>query len=123
MIVQFLKLSVLSLLSALLLNACSTSSILSGDIFNGKSREQPRTPAGSVAYFCDNNAQFYVRMLNNASDAWVIYPDHEVNLPKQADGRYTNGTAVFTPSTEGATLTDGEKVNYTSCKAQVTTTK
>ena len=123
MIVQFLKLSVLSLLSALLLNACSTSSILSGDIFNGKSREQPRTPAGSVAYFCDNNAQFYVRMLNNASDAWVIYPDHEVSLPKQADGRYTNGTAVFTPSTEGATLTDGEKVNYTSCKAQVTTTK
>ena len=123
MIVKFLKLSVLSLLSALLLNACSTSSILSGDIFNGKSREQPRTPAGSVAYFCDNNAQFYVRMLNNASDAWVIYPDHEVNLPKQADGRYTNGTAVFTPSTEGATLTDGEKVNYTSCKAQVTTTK
>ena len=123
MIVKFLKLSVLSLLSVLLLNACSTSSILSGDIFNGKSREQPRTPAGSVAYFCDNNAQFYVRMLNNASDAWVIYPDHEVNLPKQADGRYTNGTAVFTPSTEGATLTDGEKVNYTSCKAQVTTTK
>ena len=123
MIVKILKLSVLSLLSALLLNACSTSSILSSDIFSGKTREQPRTPAGSVAYLCDNNAQFYVHMLNNASDAWIIYPDHEVNLPKQANGRYTNGTAVFTPSAEGATLTDGEKVNYTSCKAQVTNTK
>lgn len=102
----------------LILSACSTSNILSGDIFNGKVRELPRTPVGSVAYVCDNNAQFYVRMLNNGNDAWVIYPDHEVSLPKQADGRFTNGTAVFTPGADGATLTDGEKVNYTACKAQ-----
>ena len=103
---------------ALILNACSTSNLMDGDIFNGKAREMPRTPAGSVAYLCDNNAQFYVRFLNNGNDAWIIYRDHEVNLPKQADGRYTNGSAVFTPSMTGATLTDGEKVNFSDCKAQ-----
>ena len=123
MTIQFIKLSLLSIFGILLLNACSTNSILNGDIFNGKARELPRTPVGSTAYVCDNNAQFYVRMLNNGNDAWVIYPDHEVNLPKQADGRFTNGTAVFTPGADGATLTDGEKVNYTACKAQVSPSK
>lgn len=123
MIRQFVKLSLLSIFCMAILSACSTSSILSGDIFDGKARELPRTPVGSVSYICDNNAQFYVRMLNNGSDAWVIYPDHEVNLPKQADGRFTNGTAVFTPAADGATLTDGEKVNYTTCKAQVNPAK
>lgn len=96
---------------------------MDGDIFNGKARELPRTPVGSVSYLCDNNAQFYVRFLNNGNDAWIIYPDHEVNLPKQADGRYTNGTAVFTLSPTDATLTDGEKVNYSACKAQVQSKK
>ncbi len=120
---RFLKMSLLGIFTALLLNACSTSRFLSGDIFNGKARELPRTPVGSVAYLCDSNAQFYVRMLNNGNDAWIIYPDHEVDLPKQADGRFTNGTAVFTPSADSATLTDGEKVNYTSCKAQTNLAK
>ena len=116
--VQHLKLIAVSLVGSLVLAACSTSSLLSTDVFNGKAREQARTPVGSVAYVCDNNAQFYIRLLNNANDAWLIYTDHEVNLPKQADGRYTNGSAVFSPSADGATLTDGEKVNYTACKAQ-----
>lgn len=120
---QIIKSGFVSLFGILLLNACSTSNILSGDIFNGKARELPRTPAGSIAYVCDNNAQFYVRMLNNGNDAWVIYPDHEVSLPKQADGRFTNGTAVFTLDANGASLTDGEKVNYTACKAQVNPAK
>ena len=62
---------------------------------------------------------FGLGLLNNGNDAWIIYPDHEVNLPKQADGRYTNGTAVFSPTPADATLTDGEKVNYSACKAQV----
>lgn len=120
---QLLKLSLFGTCASLLLNACSTASLLDGDIFNGKARELPRTPAGSVAYLCDNNAQFYVRMLNNGNDAWLIYPDHEVNLPKQADGRYTNGTAVFTPSADSAALNDGEKVNYSNCKAQLNPAK
>lgn len=120
---RFLKMGLLSIFAVLLLNACSASRLLSGDIFNGKARELPRTPAGSVAYLCDSNAQFYVRMLNNGNDAWIIYPDHEVDFPKQTDGRFTNGTAVFTPSTDSATLTDGEKVNYTNCKTQTNLAK
>ena len=123
--VNFLRNAFLPTLGVLvlLLNACSMGNLMDGDIFNRKTRELPRTPAGSVAYLCDNNAQFYVRLLNNGNDAWIIYPDHEVNLPKQADGRYTNGTAVFTPTTGDATLTDGEKVNYSACKVQQETKK
>lgn len=121
----FIRSALLPILGLLVLtiSACSTSRLMDGDIFNGKARELPRTPVGSVGYLCDNNAQFYVRLLNNGNDAWIIYPDHEVNLPKQADGRYTNGTAVFTLSPTDATLTDGEKVNYSACKAQVQSKK
>lgn len=122
-IFQLLKVTLASIFISLFLCACGTSNLLTSDVFNGKAHEQARTPLGSVAYVCDNNAQFYVRMLNNANDAWLIYPDHEVNLPKQADGRYSNGSAVFSPSAESATLTDGEKVNYTACKAQVKAVK
>ena len=60
-------------------------------------------------------------MLNNGNDAWLIYPDHEVNLAKAADSsnRFVSGVITLTINNAETTLNDGEKIAYTGCKPQV----
>lgn len=100
-----------------LLPSCSSMSI--SNPFGSKNKEQSRTPAGATEYVCEGNKRFYVRMLNNGNDAWLIYPDHEVNLTKSDGGtRYTSGVITLDMSGAEATLNDGEKIAYTACKPQ-----
>lgn len=76
-------------------------------------------PADAVQYVCDGKQQFYVRMLNNGNDAWLIYPDHEVNLPRTGgDNRYASGAITLVLSGDQTTLNDGDKIAYTNCKPQ-----
>jgi len=100
------------------LPACSSVNL---NPFGSGSKEQSLTPQNSTEYVCEGNKNFYVRMLNNGSDAWLIYPDHEVNLPKAADGgnRYVSGAIVLVINGADTTLNDGEKIAYTACKPQV----
>jgi membrane-bound inhibitor of C-type lysozyme len=83
-------------------------------------KEQSREPKNSIAYECDGGKQFYVRMQNNGGDAWLIYPDHEVNLSKSADNnnRFTSGVITLLINGDETTLNDGEKIAYTACKRQ-----
>ncbi|MEQ1488218.1 MAG: hypothetical protein ABL920_06970 [Methylotenera sp.] len=99
-----------------LLSACSSASP-----FGSAAKEQSTTPKNATAYVCDGNKQFYVRMLNNGSDAWLIYPDHEVNLTKASgsEGRYTSGVITLLINGAEATLNDGEKIAYTGCAAKL----
>jgi membrane-bound inhibitor of C-type lysozyme len=108
----FLTVNLLALLSA-----CSSTSP-----FGSAAKEQSTTPKNATTYVCDGNKQFYVRMLNNGSDAWLIYPDHEVNLTKAtgSEGRYTSGVITLLINGAETTLNDGEKIAYTGCMAQVT---
>lgn len=101
-----------------LLPSCGSMSI--SNPFGSKNKEQSRTPAGATEYLCEGNKRFYVRMLNNGNDAWLIYPDHEVNLTKSADNntRFTSGVITLDISGAEATLNDGEKIAYTACKPQ-----
>jgi len=84
-------------------------------------KEQSRTPQNAIAYECDEGKQFYVRMQNKGNDAWLIYPDHEVNLTKSTDNsnRFTSGVITLLINGDSTTLNDGEKVAYTGCKPQV----
>lgn len=108
----FFALSLLALLSS-----CSSMGI--SNPFGSKNKELSHTPAGATEYVCEGNKRFYVRMLNNGNDAWLIYPDHEVNLAKSDGGaRYTSGVITFDMSGAEATLNDGEKIAYTACKPQ-----
>lgn len=79
-------------------------------------------PANATAYVCADNKRFYVRMLNNGNDAWLIYPDHEVNLAKTGDSKnqFSSGVITLVIDGDATTLTDGEKIAYTACKAQLT---
>jgi membrane-bound inhibitor of C-type lysozyme len=78
-------------------------------------------PVNATAYVCADNKHFYVRMLNNGNDAWLIYPDHEVNLTKVSGSNNQFSSGVITLVIDGAEtmLTDGEKIAYTACKPQV----
>jgi len=100
----------------ILLSACSSIRL---NPFGSDSAEQTRGPANSTEYVCEGKGRFHVRMLNNGNDAWLIYPDHEVNLPKSgSDNRYSSGAITLVINGAETTLNDGEKIAYTNCKPQ-----
>lgn len=102
-----------------LLPSCSSMSL--SNPFGSDSKEQSRTPANATEYICEGNKNFYVRMLNSGNDAWLIYPDHEVNLTKASDAnnRFTSGIIALVINGDATTLNDGEKIAYTGCKPQL----
>lgn len=107
-------------LSTILILLTSCGSMPKLNPFAKAGNENPLAPKNATLYVCDNNKSFYVRMLNNGNDAWLIYPDHEVNLPKAgSDNRYTSGLITLVINGAETTLNDGEKIAYTNCKPQV----
>jgi membrane-bound inhibitor of C-type lysozyme len=109
---QFILLSGL----LVLLSSCSSISL---NPFGSNSAELSRGPANATEYVCEGKGRFHVRMLNNGNDAWLIYPDHEVNLPKSGgDNRYSSGAITLVINGAETTLNDGEKIAYTHCKPQ-----
>jgi uncharacterized membrane protein len=100
-----------------ILPSCSSLSL---NPFSSEVKERSRIPESAIAYECDDHQQFYVRMLNNGSDAWLIYPDHEVNLTKSADNKnhFSSGSISLQINGDATTLNDGEKIAYTGCKLQ-----
>lgn len=103
------------------LMALASCSAINLNPFSSNTKEQSRTPQNAIAYMCDGNKQFYVRMQNNGNDAWLIYPDHEVNLTKSAENknRFTNGEITLLINSEESTLDDGDKIAYKGCKPQI----
>lgn len=97
-------------------SACSTIKI--PNPFSSETKAQGSAPVNATAYLCEGNKRFYVRMLNNGNDAWLIYPDHEINLNKTSDGRYTSGVITLIINGAETSLEDGEKIAYKMCKAQ-----
>ncbi len=115
---SFLKAFLLASISALALAACSSISI--PNPFGSGNKEISGAPANATEYICEGNKRFYLRLLNNGSDAWLIYPDHEVNLVKSSGSvnLYTSGAISLDLNGDSTTLNDGEKIAYTACKAQ-----
>ena len=99
-----------------LLSSCSSISL---NPFSSKSTEHSLGPANATEYICEGKGRFHVRMMNNGNDAWLIYPDHEVNLPKSGGtNRYSSGVITLVINGAETTLNDGEKIAYTNCKPQ-----
>ncbi|WP_036301555.1 hypothetical protein [Methylotenera sp. L2L1] len=114
-----LKQFVLASLLAVVIPACSSIGL--SNPFRGETSEQSPYPKDATEYVCDGNKHFHVRILNNGSDAWLIYPDHEVNLPKSSDDnrRYASGVIALVINGDATTLNDGEKIAYLNCKPQL----
>lgn len=89
--------------------------------FIGKNSAETASPyANATHYICQDKKQFYVRMMENNVNAWLIYPDHEVNLKQTSSdkNRYTSGAITLFLNGNETTLTDGEKIAYSACKPQ-----
>lgn len=116
---SFTAKTVLAIGAVALLTSCSSISF--SNPFGSSNKELSRTPENAIAYECEGNKGFYVRMQNNGNDAWLMYPDHEVNLTKASDNnnKFTSGVIVLFINGDETTLNDGEKIAYTACKPQV----
>lgn len=103
------------------LAACSSLNL--SNPFSFEKQVLSSRPANAIAYHCADNQHFYVRMQNNGNDAWLIYPDHEVNLAKTSGTKNQFSSGAITLVIDGAntTLTDGEKIAYSACKPEVIT--
>jgi len=102
---------------ALLATACSKISL--SNPF-GASKENASPYANATHYVCADKKHFYVRMLNNNAQAWLIYPDHEVSLSQNGTdkNRYTSGAISLVLNGNQTTLNDGEKISYSACQVQ-----
>ncbi|PKO46505.1 MAG: hypothetical protein CVU29_05480 [Betaproteobacteria bacterium HGW-Betaproteobacteria-22] len=113
------------LILVLLLSLPACSSLSFNNPFGSGQKAQAGVPQNATEYICEGDKRFYVRILNQGADAWLIYPQHEVNLAKvNATGsRYASGAITLELDNDNASLNDGEKIAYTSCKPQLTTVK
>ncbi|MFA6041592.1 MAG: hypothetical protein WC733_08820 [Methylophilus sp.] len=107
----------IALLSVTLLG-CSTVNNLNP--FDNGVKELAKTPANATQYICDGNKQFFVRMLNNGNDAWLMYPDREINLTRVADSNTYKAAAISLEiNADQVLLSEGDNPNKLSCKAQI----
>lgn len=100
----------------LLLAGCGSISIW--PFGESKTASVSRGPENATEYRCTGGKTFHVRYLDAGKSVWLILPDRQVRLDKATaagDGRYTNGIAVLSITSEGAELTDGP-ASYTACK-------
>jgi membrane-bound inhibitor of C-type lysozyme len=98
------------------LSSCSSISL---NPFSSKSAEHSLGPANATEYICEGKGRFHVRMMNNGNDAWLIYPDHEVNLPKSGGtNRYSSGVITLVINGAQRTFIYGEKFAYNICMRQ-----
>ena len=102
----------------MLIGLSSCASINAYNPFGSGANNPSKLPANTTAYLCEGNKQFYVRLQNNGNDAWLIYPDHEVNLNKSMDNpnRFTSGAITLVINGAETTLNDGERIAYQQCK-------
>lgn len=75
---------------------------------------------GATRYLCADKKQFYVRMLANNQQAWLIYPDHEVGLNQSTSdkNKYISGAITLVVNGNETTLNDGEKIAFHGCQPQ-----
>ena len=119
---QFIGTSVaLSVGTCMLLASCSSVKDLNKvNFWPFGNSDAPRVyqPANSVAYLCEGNKKFFVRMLDNGASAWLILPEREVLLTQSGSSKvYSNGISKLDLSADLATLTINETTQYVGCQA------
>ena len=98
----------------LLLAGCGGFSLDSLNPFDSEVAEKSRKPANSIEYRCADGKAFYVRNLEGGA-VWLMAPDRDIRLERQADGRYGIGRVALDISGAEATLTDPPTV-FSACK-------
>lgn len=108
---------ILTALTAMALTGCS--SIPLPNVFNNGVKELPRFGTDAVHYQCANGQSFGLRLSDTKKDAWLMLPDHEINLNQNADdkSRYHYSTIDLHLNGDDTTLDDADHLHYKACKA------
>lgn len=109
---QFL---IVALTSALL---CGCKSFEFPSVFDKGTKEVPRYGKEALHYQCENYQSFGLKLSENGEEAWVMLPDHEVGLVRDASDkqRYHYGTMDLRLDGEQTSLDDSDHLHLKGCK-------
>ena len=87
-------------------------------LFNKGPKELPRYGTDAGYYQCANNQSFGLRMSEHGEEAWLMLPDHEVNLNRDATDKslYHYGTVDLRLNGDNTTLDDADHLHFKDCK-------
>jgi hypothetical protein len=116
---KLIKLSVI--LVAGLLSACNTlDKVKDVNLWPfGNSVDAPRIyrPANSTEYACEKGKKFYIRVLDNGANVWLMLSDREVLLPKVGNEKvYSNGISRLDMTGAEVSLEASPENRYIGCK-------
>lgn len=89
-------------------------------MFDKGSKEVPRYGKAAVHYQCENYQSFGLKLSENGEEAWVMLPDHEMNLSRDANDKqlYHYGTMDLHLNGDQTTLDDSDHLHLKGCKAE-----
>lgn len=88
-------------------------------MFDKGTKEVPRYGKDAQHYQCENYQSFGLKLSANGDEAWVMLPDHEVALMRDATDKqhYHYGTMHLHLNGDQTTLDDSEHLHLKACKA------
>lgn len=102
----------------LVFTLCSCKSFEIPSVFDRGLKELPRYGKDAVHYACENHQSFGLKLFNNEEDAWVMLPDHEIGLTRDANDKqhYHYGTVDLRLNGDQTSLDDSEHLHLRNCK-------
>lgn len=103
-------------LATLSLTACKSVQLPS--MFNKGPKELPRYGLDATHYQCANGQSFGLRMSATGDEAWLMLPDHEINLIRDANDKslYHYSTINLRLNGDNTTLDEVDHLHYKECK-------
>lgn len=102
----------------LALTLASCKSVQLPTLFNKGPKELPRYGKDAIHYQCANAQSFGLRMSDTNEEAWLMLPDHEVSLNRDANDKslYHYGTVDLRLNGDSTTLDDADHLHLRECK-------
>ena len=87
-------------------------------MFEKGTKEIPRYGKEAIHYQCENYQSFGLKLSESGEEAWVMLPDHEVGLMRDANDKqhYHYGTMDLRLNGEQTTLDDSDHLHFKGCK-------
>jgi hypothetical protein len=112
------QLSILVVVSTLLFGC---KSFEMPNVFEKGTKEVPRYGKEAIHYQCENYQSFGLKLSKNEEEAWVMLPDHEIGLVRDANDKqlYHYGTMDLRLNGDQTTLDDSDHLHLKGCKPPV----
>jgi hypothetical protein len=87
-------------------------------MFDKGTKELPRYGKEAIHYQCENYQTFGLKLSATADEVWVMLPDHEIGLTRDANDKqlYHYGTMDLRLNGDQTTLDDSDHLHLKNCK-------